>query len=195
MNKTCTRCGVEWPNDRKHFPSCFHTCRECANRSIREWNKRERKKGNARFKEYRKRTIDKTKAICEAAYGNKCVCCGLQKRLTYDHVNNDGAEHRLEIGHSTDALMVWMKRNNFPDTIQRLCYSCNTVKSKIILNPDMFFSPASLERVGNYWTLVTINGYRLIKPNPKREAVEYRKRQIEFFKNNPQRLGTCKKLC
>jgi hypothetical protein len=35
-----------------------------------------------------------------AAYGGKCVCCGEAEEafLTLDHVNNDGKQHRAELG-------------------------------------------------------------------------------------------------
>lgn len=69
----------------------------------------------------------RTEAI--AAYGGKCKCCGesAYQFLCFDHVNNDGAEHRKEV--APTQLLHWLKKNNYPDTIQLLCYNCNMAKS------------------------------------------------------------------
>jgi len=64
-------------------------------------------------------------------YGNVCVCCGIsdQMFLTLDHKNNDGAKHRKENGKMCGVNMcMWIIRNNFPDTIQLLCWNCNAAK-------------------------------------------------------------------
>jgi hypothetical protein len=61
-------------------------------------------------------------------YGGKCMCCGETepKFLTLDHVNNDGAKHRKEIGQSS--IYRWVEINGFPKTIQILCFNCNMAK-------------------------------------------------------------------
>lgn len=69
-----------------------------------------------------------------AAYGGRCTCCGEDRVvfLTLDHVNNDGAQHRAAIGaqHRGGGLRLynWVRRNNYPDTIQLLCRNCNWAK-------------------------------------------------------------------
>jgi hypothetical protein len=62
-------------------------------------------------------------------YGGKCVCCGETEPafLVFDHVNDDGAAHRREIG-GASVLIEWIFRENFPDTIQLLCANCNMAK-------------------------------------------------------------------
>lgn len=69
-------------------------------------------------------------------YGNKCVCCGEKERifLAIDHINEDGAKHRKEIiggpqrgGFHT---YIWIRKNNFPNTFQVLCFNCNWAKSR-----------------------------------------------------------------
>jgi len=63
-------------------------------------------------------------------YGNKCNCCGeaYAEFLTVDHINNDGAEHRKNLG-SKSMLYKWLKKNNFPkDNFQLLCMNCNFSK-------------------------------------------------------------------
>ena len=61
------------------------------------------------------------------AYGGKCSCCGNSdpRFLTLDHKNNDGNKHRKNV---TDTYR-WAIANNFPDTLQLLCYNCNMGKS------------------------------------------------------------------
>lgn len=57
-----------------------------------------------------------------------CACCGCNDYdcLTIDHIYNDGAKHRKEIGASN--LYSWLKVNNYPEGFQVLCYNCNMVK-------------------------------------------------------------------
>jgi hypothetical protein len=68
---------------------------------------------------YRKRRLQ-----CIEAYGGVCQCCGETNWafLEFDHVDNDGAEHR-----NID-MMRWMIQNNFPKSIQLLCSNCNKAK-------------------------------------------------------------------
>lgn len=61
-------------------------------------------------------------------YGNKCTCCGEGRRdfLTIDHINNDGAAHRKEIGITAGVKFYkWMRRNNWPIGFRILCRNCN----------------------------------------------------------------------
>ena len=59
-------------------------------------------------------------------YGNQCQCCGESepKFLSVDHINNDGAAHRREIGSGT-RFYTWLINNNFPLGFQLLCFNCN----------------------------------------------------------------------
>ncbi len=47
--------------------------------------------------------------------------------LTLDHVNNDGAAHRKELGwrKGGQALYPLLKKLGFPDGFQVLCFNCN----------------------------------------------------------------------
>ena|SRR5579859_3128847 len=62
-------------------------------------------------------------------YGKKCVCCGESRSefLTLDHVGGWGKDHKHEDGRKVAgvALYRWAIKNNFPDTLQTLCYNCN----------------------------------------------------------------------
>ena len=63
-------------------------------------------------------------------YGNQCKCCGESNLmfLSIDHVNNDGAAHRREIGKI--GINSWLISNNFPPGFQLLCFNCNMGKQR-----------------------------------------------------------------
>ena len=67
-------------------------------------------------------------------YGELCACCGENNKsfLTLDHINNNGAAHRRELGGgrstSTDKTWRWLVNNEFPEGFQILCYNCNCGK-------------------------------------------------------------------
>jgi hypothetical protein len=62
-----------------------------------------------------------------AHYGCQCANCGIDKIefLTIDHINNNGAEHRKQIG---TQIYPWLKKNKYPADFQVLCYNCNYLK-------------------------------------------------------------------
>lgn len=73
-----------------------------------------------------------------AAYGHACKCCGEANEifLCFDHVAGDGREHRNSLippenksakGNyiGSGAMLRWMKRENYPDSIRILCHNCN----------------------------------------------------------------------
>ena len=67
-------------------------------------------------------------------YNNKCACVKCPETkiqfLTIDHINNDGKQHRKEIGISRggDQFYKWIIKNNFPKFLQLLCWNCNLGK-------------------------------------------------------------------
>lgn len=76
-----------------------------------------------------KRGRDKNKEIVYRAYGEVCKCCGEADKtcLSIDHVNNDGAQHRKEVG-SGSGFYQWLINNSFPKDFQTLCRNCNWAK-------------------------------------------------------------------
>lgn len=64
-------------------------------------------------------------------YGPFCKCCGetIHAFLTLDHANRDGAELRRK-GLSGMTLLYWIIRNDYPNSIQVLCYNCNCGREK-----------------------------------------------------------------
>jgi 5-methylcytosine-specific restriction endonuclease McrA len=61
-------------------------------------------------------------------YGGKCTCCGEKtvEFLCFDHINNNGSEHRKSM--ADKSIAPWLKRNNYPDGFQVLCHNCNISK-------------------------------------------------------------------
>lgn len=116
----CTSCNVEltdenWPIYlRKRYD---HHCKKCRY-----------SKDCATHKKFRSRI----KEIVLNHYSNntlKCQCCGEDDYhgLTIDHINNDGTEHRKEVG-TGNGLYKWLIKNNFPGGFQVLCWNCNCIK-------------------------------------------------------------------
>ena len=64
-------------------------------------------------------------------YGWSCACCGSIERLTIDHVDGNGSEHRAAIGGLTGIpFYLWLIRNGFPAGYQTLCDPCNRSKNR-----------------------------------------------------------------
>lgn len=59
----------------------------------------------------------------------ECACCGEHhvEFLEIDHINNNGAAHRREIG-STIQVLRWLRDNGYPNGFQILCRNCNLAK-------------------------------------------------------------------
>ncbi len=74
------------------------------------------------------RRVAKAEMIAE--YGGKCKLCGevCTEFLTIDHINNNGSQHRKEIGIATGGIHLyrWLKRQGWPkDNYRLLCFNCN----------------------------------------------------------------------
>jgi hypothetical protein len=74
-------------------------------------------------------------------YGNHCACCGEDRWefLTLDHIENNGAQHRLELmGASRGGGMFYsrLKKLGYPDCgLQTLCANCNLAKLRTKICP------------------------------------------------------------
>ena len=67
-------------------------------------------------------------------YGGKCVCCGESELLflTLDHIDGQGAKHRKQFGgrYSARKVYQWVIAQNYPQTLQVLCFNCNCGKAR-----------------------------------------------------------------
>lgn len=73
--------------------------------------------------------ISKKRKEVLGKYGGVCKCCGENRLefLVFDHINDDGGEHRKK--HGTGGQMLdWLIRNDYPDIVQILCHNCNMAK-------------------------------------------------------------------
>lgn len=165
IERTCRKCGETKPFE--NFAIVYakgsrgqnyrqHTCKECAKAVHAELMRRARERNPDRYKriqrQHRKRHLDRVrrqrresgkrlKLRVMSEYGGAiCACCSEKciSMLTIDHINNDGARHRKEIGTQYEyakgkrALVAdfyrWLERNEFPPGFQVLCYNCNLSK-------------------------------------------------------------------
>lgn len=74
------------------------------------------------------------KCITISHYSNGTMCCkncgeNIIELFTIDHVNGGGHKHRKQIGQAN--IFVWLRRHNFPDGYQILCYNCNCVQQRV----------------------------------------------------------------
>lgn len=125
---SCRRCSAvltedNWPQYYQGVNRKQYLCRACAAKEKKASNARNRSKRLAQVSV--RRLAAKIRVI--NAYGGRCACCGEKDVdfLTMDHVNNDGKEHRKEVG-SGHSIYAWLEKNDFPDGIvQVLCWNCN----------------------------------------------------------------------
>jgi hypothetical protein len=141
--------------DRAASGGRAYICKQCAHQQKARWrsDNLERARETARR---RQRVVGpaENKALREQIlreYGGVCVCCGESepKFLSIDHINNDGAEHRKEVGHG-GRLYRWLRRNGFPkDNYQLLCMNCNFAKGRYGLCPHVEKKQAEPDNSGN----------------------------------------------
>ena len=57
----------------------------------------------------------------------ECRCCGENKIefLTINHIFGNGREHRRKLGRGGTTLYRWLRKNDFPNGFEVLCYNCN----------------------------------------------------------------------
>jgi len=153
-DRLCTVCRKIFPRTSEHFrpakgdvDNLRSRCRNCdaAHDRARYW--KNHKENLARQRQYQAKNRDRLYAYNRnwqsqrhrelkhdtiIAYGGRCACCGESEPafLDIDHINNDGAEHRKEVGNTT-RLMLWLKRDGWPkDRVQLLCCNCNQGKAR-----------------------------------------------------------------
>lgn len=123
FRKLCIQC---WSAHRREYQEQYrdeNSERLTAYHKVKHYQKRDLRNTSA------KRHYARLKDKVLAAYGAVCACCGETERafLTFDHKNNDGADHRRKIG-SGSVFYRWLIDNDYPSTIQVLCFNCNAGK-------------------------------------------------------------------
>jgi hypothetical protein len=153
--KCCGRCGVVKPledfgPERSKPDGRRPWCRECTRAYDLEALKTPagRARTGRATRRYRKTPAGRAAGVRDKVkrrarhrqqvfghYGTVCACCGSAERLTIDHVDGDGREHREELfGHGGRLagwrFYAWLVSNGFPEGFQTLCMPCNVSKGK-----------------------------------------------------------------
>lgn len=123
--------------DRRHSTGHKRLCKPCAAARTAKYERSNPDKIRAKYLAkreamllYRKKIRARNRALVLNAYGNCCACCGESepKFLAVDHINNDGAAHRKELGIGGDNFYAWIIKNSYPADLQLLCHNCNFAK-------------------------------------------------------------------
>lgn len=132
QTKKCPKCNEvksldEFYQDRSTSKGLSSWCKQCMIARVLQWQK----DNSAKKRETNKASYAKLRLLVLDHYSNglmSCACCGEStiEFLTLDHVNNDGAKHRKEIG--KNSIWRWLTQHNLPEGFQVLCWNCNSAK-------------------------------------------------------------------
>ena len=108
MRKHCANpsCNNEFEPSKyaPHTRFCCQACKACSRRIMYgvKFNTKRRERNR----------VDRLAAI--QAYGGCCAYCGDTDLdvLEIDHINNDGAKQRKELGASGTPMVAWLKKRN-----------------------------------------------------------------------------------
>lgn len=152
--KHCGGCGASKPRtneffgrDGKTFDGMRSRCRQCIAQAKLAHYQRTRPEQRARQLAYQKANREKLyaynaawqrernaalRAELLAAYGSACACCGERQPLflDLDHVENDGAAHRREVGNNTQVALQLRAQGWPKGRYQLLCCNCNQGKAR-----------------------------------------------------------------
>jgi len=132
--KLCAKCKQVLPlsnfgtyKGKNRKPGALRAeCKKCnAKRHNLYYHSNEKYRLNA--SESTKKSYQKLRDNTLNYYGAKCNCCGETNKffLTFHHINGGGSRHRKEIGSGGRTLVQWIVNNNYPNTIEILCFNCN----------------------------------------------------------------------
>ena len=83
----------------------------------------------------RRKWVNQLRLDAIQIYGGTCQCPGCHtvhsELMTIDHIAGDGAEHRRSIGvvrRTGVDFYRWLKKHNYPEGFQTLCWNCNSAK-------------------------------------------------------------------
>lgn len=130
----------------RHGGGLGSICRECHKKYLAEY--RSRPENKARIKEWQAEYYEANRELCLDKLGHKCVWPGCKitqsEFLAFDHINDDGEEHREEIGKYGQAIIKWLIENNFPkDKIQLLCHNHNWIKRLLKSSSNLLQDPGN----------------------------------------------------
>jgi hypothetical protein len=113
----CIQCGK-----RKIDKKSKSRCRKCLDKAK---NRTDPKKSREKTQAYNRNL----RITALEVYGGSCKCCGESEErfLCIDHIEDNGADHRREIG-GGGRIYRWLKKNDYPSGFQTLCANCNMGK-------------------------------------------------------------------
>ena len=144
--KVCPKCRVEkstdlfYKNKKGQYSSYCIACHLNYNMRTKRTGGIRTERNNREFTGPNFTVFRNYKKIVIEHYSNGkncCACCGETQIefLTIDHINNDGKQHRKNIGipGGGPRFYRWLIKNNFPDNpqLQILCYNCNLAKGHL----------------------------------------------------------------
>ena len=125
LRSACKQCSrKQWSSSRKLWA---YKNKDIVRENSRRWRAKNPERARQLASETNQRLRDKVFDY----YGRECSCCDEKegKFLSIDHINGGGNKHRKEIGRrGGNNFYRWLKKNNFPDGFQVLCYNCNFSK-------------------------------------------------------------------
>lgn len=169
--KECRRCHITqptsaFPRDRTSKDGLYSQCRSCVAVKDRERRDRDpvrhRTMANQRMRAWRRRNPERNAQLQRKWYRQAklrvliaysqdpptCACCSETNPgfLTIDHINGGGNAHRREVGGGNN-LLIWLKKQDYPEGFQVLCFNCNAGRywnggscphlGDIVHNPDL----------------------------------------------------------
>jgi hypothetical protein len=126
IHRKSIHCRIEGWLKRNNYPDGFQVL--CHNCNQAKGHQEKQSYSDNPKSQYARKYHHQIRVEVFAHYGNKCACCGetTQEFLCIDHINNDGAEHRKQIGRGK--IYLWLRNNHYPDGFQILCHNCNQSK-------------------------------------------------------------------
>lgn len=121
----------------------IETHREAHRATCIRWNERNKEKMDEYYAQWRKDNPEKIRLKdekykdslrdeCFAAYGNRCVCCGEDRKefFAMHHMDEDGARHRKEEKklRQSAGIHKWLKEHSYPPNFCILCHNCNSAR-------------------------------------------------------------------
>lgn len=150
MSKKCPKCKKikdcnEFPRNKSRKDGLYVYCKDCSKvlskkyrlknpekcyQAIRRWQKRNPEK----LKLTMHNAALKTKREVMGKYSEgdpKCACCGETeiKFLTIDHIKGGGMAERKKLNNKGGYNFYrYLRKKNYPDGYQVLCFNCNMSK-------------------------------------------------------------------
>jgi len=120
--------GVNWKQyDRMHSTKL---CIEHSKAKSLARMRRYQRERPAYFRDAARESAQRLRQEVLDHYGHACTCCGQlgDLFLSIDHVDNDGAAHRKQLGGGTGYVYRALRRLGYPTGFQTLCHNCNHAK-------------------------------------------------------------------